>query len=304
MSLLLSHWSAPPGVLLPAAVSVWLYETGLYRMNGGYGRREGPGSAKRASRSQQRWLFHGAIAAALVALVSPMDYWSGVYFWVHMLQHMVLLFVTAPLAVLGAPWLPMIRGLPAVLRRPLLRWTYRSSGGHALRTGLRWLGHPLVAVVALVGVFDLWHVPAMYDATLHFQAVHDLEHLSFLVVGMWYWGQLVGSYPYSPRLDYFKRVWVVAGFLFPSWGLAIGMAYATHPWYGAYAGVPGRHMSLINDQNLAGAIMWVVPMLPLGVAAFWCLNKWLAKDADEDERLAELIRRTRLERGIRVGETS
>ncbi len=303
MSILLSHWSAPPGVLIPAAISLLLYEVGLYRMNGGYNRPAGRGSAKRHSRSQQRWLFVGGVGAAVAALVSPLDYWSGIYFWVHMIQHMVLLFLAAPLVVLGAPWLPMMRGLPAALRIPLLRWIYRSGGGQTLRTGLRWAGRPVAAAVGFDLVIGFWHLPVMFDATLHYQLIHDLEHMSFLAVGMWFWGQVVGSYPYSPRLDYFRRIWVISGVMFPNWALAIGMAYAAHPWYGAYGDIAGRHMSLINDQNLAGAIMWVVPMISLGIGAFWCLNKWLAKDADEDERLAELIGRTRLDSGIRVGET-
>lgn len=294
MDLLFSHWSAPPLVLAGVLVSLVLYERGLRRINS---RSVDSAAAqlRRKRRNTQRYAFWGALLMVVVALASPIDYWSDVYFWVHMIQHMILLFAVPPLVLLGAPWLPTVRGLPLPASRAIVRWVYRSGGGRTLRRTAHLLGHPILATAAFVGTVFFWHVPAIFDATLRVPVLHDTEHVTFLVAGMWLWGQLIGSYPFSPRLDYFRRFWVVAGVLFPNWGLVIGMAYAGHPWYGAYGRVAGRTISLLNDQGLAAAIMWVVPMIPLGIVAFWTLNKWLSKDADEDEQLAELLYRARLE---------
>ncbi|MDA8391605.1 MAG: cytochrome c oxidase assembly protein [Actinomycetota bacterium] len=294
MNLLFSHWSAPPTVLAGVLISLVLYERGLRRIDS----RSGTSAAeleRRKRRHTQRYAFLGGLVMVLVALASPIDYWSDVYFWVHMIQHMILLLVIPPLVLLGAPWMPMLRGLPVPASRAILRWIYRSGGGRLLRRTGRVLGHPLVAVAAFDGTIFFWHVPAMFDATLRIPVLHYTEHVTFIVAGLWLWGQLIGSHPFSPRLEYFSRIWVIAGVLFPNWGLVIGMGYAGHPWYGAYASVPGRGISLMNDQGLAAAIMWVTPMIPFGITAFWTLNKWLSKDADEDEQLAELLYRARLE---------
>ena len=293
MNVVLSHWSVPMGVVIPLVVSIVLYERGMRRINSG---AETPGALqRRKERIQQRRLFLAGNAMVVLALCSPLDYWSDQYFWVHMSQHMVLWFAAPPLLILGAPWLPMLRGLPSGIRQPWLRWLYRSRPGAVLRRVIRFGGHPAIATSAFVGDIYLWHVPVVFNATITNPFVHDFEHVTFLLTGMWLWGQLLGSRPYEPRLGYFSRIWVISGVLFPNWFLAIGMAYSNKPWYSAYHSVAGRAMGVLSDQQLAAAIMWVIPMIPLGVAAFWTLNKWLDKDADEDEQLAELLVRARLE---------
>lgn len=292
MSVLLAHWSAPLGVFLPVAISLWLYERGLSRI-GRSGGTSPEARSRERSRRQQAWLFRGGLLSLLVALASPIDYWSGILFWPHMLQHLILLYLAAPLVVLGAPWLPLVRGLPAPLRRPVLTWIYRTPGGRALRSVSQWLFHPVTATIGLLGGFLAWHIPGAFDLALRYRVVHDAEHATFLLVGVWWWGQIVGSHPYSPRWAPLNRVWAIAAVLFVNWFVAIGMAFSSHVWFPAYIPLAAGHMGALADQQLAAAIMWVVPMIPLGITAFWALNSWLAHEEDDEWRLRALIASTR-----------
>lgn len=303
---LISHWAAPPGVLVPVLLTAAVHARGLRRTTAGHssaGRRSpGPPSARRRQRGREALLFYSGLATVLLALVSPIDYWSGVDFWPHMLQHLILIFIAAPLIVLGAPWLPMLRGLPARPRRKLLRLVYTTPAGGRVRAALHALGHPVVAVAAFLTVFLVWHLTVMYDLTLANPYVHDLEHVCFLVIGVWLWSQLVGSYPYSPRWGPLPRVWLIAAVLFGNWMLAIALTFARTPWYPAYARVTVPHMPLLADQSLAGAMMWVLPMIPLGITAFTCLNVWLDADADDDDHLQAMIDRTRATMSVAGGD--
>ncbi len=289
--IIVSHWSAPWTVLVPMAVVAVLHGRGLAAM--GLGDRRRGLRPRDRRRRQQAVLFWGGLAALVVALASPLDYWSAIDFWPHMLQHLVLVYVAAPLVVLGAPWLALIRGLPARPRRAFLRFFYRQPVGSGIRTSLRVLAQPVVATVGFLVLFLTWHLPVLFDATLHNQVIHDFEHLCFFGGGMWLWSQLVGSYPYQPRWEPVTRVWLIAGVLFVNWMLAIAMAFARNPWYPAYGQVRVPHMGLLADQSLAAACMWVLPMIPLGIATFRCLNVWLARDGDDDARLQVMIAQTR-----------
>jgi putative membrane protein len=286
--LLFEHWSAPVGVLVPVVVTLALHQVGQRRIPAG-----AAGSRRANDRPAQAWLFRAGMVAVVLALASPIDYWSAIDFWPHMVQHLVLIFLAAPLIVLGAPWLPLTRALPARLRRGLLRLLFLSRGGRRLRRAGRALTHPVVAGAGYVAVFFAWHIPAAFDATLRNETIHDFEHACFLAIGVWLWGQLVGSYPYQPRWDPLKRVGLVVAVMFANWFLAISMAFAGRPWYPAYAHVAGPHLPLLADQQLAAAFMWVVPMIPFGVVVGWLMNGFITRDGDDEPRLQALIAETR-----------
>ncbi|MHB1929791.1 MAG: cytochrome c oxidase assembly protein [Acidimicrobiales bacterium] len=289
---LISHWSAPPGVLIPVVITGAVHRRGASAM--GLGRRSQGLRGRQPQRRREARSFYAGLVAVVLALASPVDYWSQVDFWPHMLQHLVLIYVAAPLIVLGAPWLPLLRGLPATPRRALLRLVYRRRAGAWLRSGLRALAHPVVATAGFLSAFLAWHLRGPFDLALTDRFVHDFEHACFLAIGIWLWSQLVGSYPYRPRWEPLSRVWLVATVLFVNWMIAIAMTFARTPWYPAYAHVGVRHMALLPDQSLAGACMWVLPMIPLGIVTFACLNAWLAHDdPDDEDRLQDMIARTR-----------
>lgn len=287
---LFRHWSAPPGVLIPVVVTLALHELGRRRIQNASG---GASRGRERSRRQQAWLFRLGLLSVVVALASPIDYWADVVFWPHMIQHLMLIFLCGPLIVLGAPWLPVVRGLPPGWRRALLRAVYLQRSGRPLRAAGRWVGHPAVATVVFVAVFYAWHVPAAFDLTLENQDVHHFEHACFLAIGILLWGQLVGSHPFRPRWDPLRRFGLVAAVMFANWFLAIGMAFAGRPWYLPYARVAVPHMPLLPDQELGAAIMWVVPMIPMGIVAGWLVVEFINRDDDDEGRLQSLITLTR-----------
>src|SRR5215475_13442157 len=105
MSYLTGHWSFDPFLVVVVAVVIW-HEIGLARL----ARRSRPERTRQ--RRRRSWLFYGGLVVLLLAVQSPVDYWAGDYFFVHMFQHLLLMFVAPTLVVAGAPWQPLLDGLP------------------------------------------------------------------------------------------------------------------------------------------------------------------------------------------------
>ena len=139
-------------------------------------------------------------------------------------------------------------------------------------------GPKAAIVVVLVFSIDLlvWHLPAIYNATLRLASVHDLEHLTFLVVGLLFWDQVISSVKATERLSMLGRAVVVLAGMFVSWGLAIVIAYATQPLY-AYPVTQGG-LSLLGDQEIAAGVMWVPGGTPFVVALLYLGIRWFEID--------------------------
>jgi cytochrome c oxidase assembly factor CtaG len=261
---------------------------GLYLLGG---RRRSRAAGARGH-DAHRWRtvsFLLALAAVVVALQPPLDGLVGVFLWAHMVQHLVLLAVAAPLMVAAAPWLRIWRGLPLSWRRGLARtmvtgrWAapLRAVGGFLARPGEAWL----VFNVNLLA----WHLPWMYDLALRNQAVHDVEHLSFLGLAILFWAMVIDTAPFRSQLTQLQRVGFVLAAMVVSWGLAVVLVFATVPIYSYYAALattpqvvagtliytdPGG-LTAVTDQELAGGIMWVPGSIPFSVAIFVFLYRWL-----------------------------
>lgn len=230
-----------------------------------------------------RWriaAFYAALATIVAALDSPIDDLADRLFWVHMTQHVMLMMVAAPLLVLAAPWLPLWRGLPLRARRRLGSWYVRSPGWRAVRRGAGWLAAPLVAWILFNVDLCAWHVPALYELTLRDQAVHELEHVSFLLLGVVLWLQVLGSPPLRARLDPSSGVLYVLTAATAAWALAVVLALAPSPLYPAYAELASRPggLSALADQHLAAGIMWGPGSVPYAIFVFVALIRWLASE--------------------------
>jgi putative membrane protein len=198
--------------------------------------------------------FVGALGLAFVALVSPLDAASSALLSAHMVQHVLLILGVAPLLALSKPLGPLLLGRPRSLGQWLGR-AWQSAGW--LRRAWAALSQPAVAgplgAVALWG----WHIPLAYQAALGNQWVHDAEHLSFLGTALifWWWVAQPGG-----RHDDKIAAGFVALFAMgmQSTVLALFITAAPHPWYPAYAAsTPAWGLTPLEDQQLAGAIMWV-----------------------------------------------
>jgi cytochrome c oxidase assembly factor CtaG len=199
--------------------------------------------------------FVGGLLAILVAVASPLDAIAPLLLEAHMVQHLLLMMLAPPLVWLGAPLLPLLRGLPQALvvdgLGPFLAWP-------ALRGAARWLGHPAVAWLAFATSFWAWHVPALYGLALSSPLWHGIEHLCFLATGLLLWWPVVQPYPSTPR---WPR-WAMAPYLLladvQNTILAAILVFADRVLYPEYAATPRLFgLSPIDDQVAAGAIMWV-----------------------------------------------
>jgi putative membrane protein len=239
--------------------------------------------------------FATGLVTIVAALDSPLERLADDLFWAHMLQHVLLMLVAAPLIVLGAPWLPFWRPLPLGLRRTLARGIAKSPSCSWLRRVARVVARPRVTWILFNGDLAAWHVPAAYELTLRSGAVHYAEHVSFLVLGMLFWIQLLDSTPFRAQLAPFGRVVYVAAGSVASWLLAVVLMLATSPFYPAqYAGHHG--ISALADQQIAAGVMLGPGSIPYAIVVFYWLYVWLGADEPRPRRAA---RRAPLESGAR-----
>ncbi|HZO62738.1 MAG TPA: cytochrome c oxidase assembly protein [Gaiellaceae bacterium] len=210
--------------------------------------------------------FYGGIATVVLALDTPVDAYADRLFAVHMLQHVLLLTVAPPLLVSGRPWPRLWQPLPLRVRR---------AGARAIAAAAP-LATPPVALALLTATVGAWHVPALYDATLRSDAVHQLEHLSFVATAILFWAVMLGAPPLRARIDGARRCLYFVLAMVPGWILAIVLAFARTPLY-AYAGLRHRPggISGLADQQLAAGVMWVPGSVAYVVAACWSLYSWL-----------------------------
>jgi putative membrane protein len=269
---LIEAWSAwdllvGGGLLLSGAV----YAVGLWRL----WQRAG---AWRGVRWWEALAFATAWSTMAVALLSPLDTLSERLFSAHMTQHELLMLVAAPLFVLGRPLVVLPWVLPARVRLGLRRWQ-----APVLVEGWRKLTAPVVVLLLHGAVVWIWHVPALFEAALHSDAVHAVQHVGFFWTAALFWWALVhGRYG---RLGY--GISVVFVFLTAMHQGVLGalLTFAPESWYPTYAARAEAHaVDAVADQQLAGLLMWVpsgVIFLVIGLALF---AAWLG----EAERRAAL----------------
>ena len=254
-------WDPAPAVLAGAVLSFLLFAHAFARL-----RRRGCTDHTPWSRVA---LFALALAAATLPLVSPLDELGDGYLLSgHMLQH-VLIGDAAPALALVALRGPLLFFL---LPTPLLR---RVARIRRLRRTLAFLLRPRVSLAAWVVVLAAWHVPAAYDFALAHEAVHDLEHASFIAVGLLAWTQLVDPARRNSLRERFGCMIAMGTF-----ALAVGtVLIATAPLYPAYAGQPTRlfALSATRDQQLAGLVMIGEQLAALALCAWFLLPARVAR---------------------------
>ncbi|HEY3218117.1 MAG TPA: cytochrome c oxidase assembly protein [Candidatus Limnocylindria bacterium] len=237
-------------------------------------------------RTWRRWrtaLFFGGLATFVLALASGIELLAGDVFSVHMLQHMLLTIVAAPLLMLGAPVRPLLRGLPAVVRARVIR---PLAGDRAVRGLLHLLRHPLVAVAIYVGGLYLWHWPALYDAAVESDGLHALEHAHFFFGALLFWSVVIdpepfkGTLPYAARIVYLLLAGAAQNTLLG--GLLAFSTRALYAHYGQRAAVLG--IDALTDQRVGGAVMWVPGDAIFLIAASGAFFLWLEMEEREQRR--------------------
>jgi putative membrane protein len=265
-------WSIQPP-LAYVAIAAMLYYVG----GRGYRRRSEP---------RRTAAFAAGLATIVVALESPMDSYADQLFWVHMLQHVLLLTVAPPLILLGRPWPRMWRALPAPSRRTLARTLARSRWTAPIRGLVR----PWPAWLLFNVTFVAWHIPGAYDLTLRSNTVHDAEHAMFFFTGLLFWARVIDPGPLRPRLSWPARIAYVVGAMIVGWVLAITLVLVQHPLYSPnelLAHRPGG-ISALTDQQFAAGVMWVPGSISYTITMMLGVYRWLEPDPKPRPRRSAL----------------
>jgi putative copper resistance protein D len=261
----LRAWNFDPLVVAGIGVTLWWYLRALGRL------RPKPWPKWR-TRS-----FLAGLAALAIALLSPVDVYSGYLLSVHMAQHLLLTMVAPPLLLFGAPLILILR---------TARGSDRDFMVKVLRgRTVKILSKPVLGWVLFVGTLWATHLPAFYNATLHNLGLHVAEHIAYLTTALMFWRPMIGADPGPGRLSYPARLL----FLFLSMpqmaflGLAIYMA--DRVLYSAYIIPSALHgTTALADQHLAGALMWASGMLFMVPAMALVLIDWLRAEDREGAR--------------------
>jgi putative membrane protein len=240
-------WSLSPGVVIAAAIVGGVYVRRWRAV------RLGPSPRRQAEAPIWRLCcFMGSILVALIALISPLDTLADQLFFMHMIQHMLLLDAVPILAILG-------------LTKVILRPATRVISDLERRAGP--LAHPAFAVFLYVSVIWAWHIPAAYDFAVTHPLAHVLEHTTFVVAGSLYWWHLLSPIRARARLRGLGPVVYMASTKLFVGALGMGLAFAPtalYPYYAHHARVWG--ISALTDQGIAGLIMALEQSIVMGVA--------------------------------------
>jgi putative membrane protein len=236
------HWSFDPLVYLPLLTAHWLYGRGVLRV----WRQAGVGRVLPIWRVAA---FLAGEVVVVIALVSPLDPLGETLLAAHMLQHVLLTAVAPPLLLLGLPARAWIWAAPQGWRRLATTGPVR-----VVAAGVEAMSRPLGAAAVATAVTWAWHVPALFEAALEIEWVHTLEHLAFFVSALMAWRGALSLHvaPLGAALAVLM--------VFMSGGMLGGLlTLARSPIYDWYGGRPYLWgLSPLEDQQIAGVLMWVV----------------------------------------------
>jgi putative membrane protein len=268
-----TNWSLDPVALIGIPLIVFLYYRGLQSL----------GARRRFHGTWRPSAFYTGMFLIAVALVSPLDHLSDELFMAHMTQHMLLMMVGVPLILLGAPILPVLRGIPRPIRRRLVIPTFQSL---PVRFVLRNLSRPLVAWPIFIFSIFGWHLPALYEAALANEALHLLEHAIFFLGGYLFWWNVIDPHPLRPNLTYLIRVPYIFLTVVPAFVLGAFLTFSEGAWYPSYElTAPLYGFTGIEDQQLGGVIMWIPGSFIIGTALV--LDLYVAIMKEQQARVAE-----------------
>jgi len=261
----LSSWEFNPSVLIQTATFGALYTRGWWQLH----RR-----ASNLFRFSQLAAFFAGLITIVFALLSPLHEFAGWLLTVHMIQHLLLMMVAPPLILRGAPYLPLLSGLPRRFSNDVVG-PFLSSAG--LRKLARFVSHPVFCWAAFISVNVAWHLPVMYELALRSTAWHQVEHFSFLSSALLFWLPIIQPRPWvapTPR-------WLILPYLiladFQNTALSAFLVFYDRVVYPTYAAIPRiTNLTALEDQAAAGALMWVVSsvffLVPLGLITIELLS--------------------------------
>jgi cytochrome c oxidase assembly factor CtaG len=244
------------------AVLLAIYGTGLVRLwrTAGYGRGIRPFEAA---------AFGAGWITLAIALSPPLDEWSDQWLAAHMIQHELLMVIAAPLIAVSAPMIGSLWAMPAVIRGRIVDAVRRT------RLTVAWSAVTSPASVFLLYAVALWiwHIPALYDAALAQEGVHVVQHLCFfLTAALFWWGIAHGRHG---RTGYGAAVVYVFATAIHGGLLGALMTVSPRVWYAPYLTHPSASLTPLEDQQLAGLLMWVPASIVFVVGGLVLFAAWL-----------------------------
>jgi putative membrane protein len=247
---------------LSLALALFVYASGVMRLWQAAGIGRGV-AVRQAVAFACGWL------AVAIALSPPMDEWSDRWIAAHMVQHELLMVVAAPLFAAGAPLIAVLWALPARARRDAAGQLWRPPFTYVWA----WLTAPLTVFVLHALALWVWHLPALYDYALEHEGVHIVQHLCFLgTAALFWWGVSHGRYG---RIGYGVAVIYVFGTTVHSGVLGALLTFSRRVWYVPYTVNHPAGLTPLEDQQLAGLLMWVPAGLIFVVGGLTLFAAWL-----------------------------
>ncbi len=263
-------WGWEPVSWAALVVTAALYAVGLRKI----------WRASRVGGGVKRWeaaCFVAGWVALFVALVSPLHPWGSVLMSAHMTQHEILMLVAAPLLVLGRPLVVWLAALPPAPARSLAR----ASNAPAWKRAWHFVCNPFVAWLVHAAALWVWHIPALFDATLRSELVHFLQHACFLLTALVFWWAVMTSR--SLAMSYGVALLYMFTTALHTQLLGVLMTFSRTVWYPTYQHTTRSWgLTPLEDQQLGGLIMWIPAGIVYVIAALALFAGWMR----ESERRA------------------
>ncbi|MGH6914502.1 MAG: cytochrome c oxidase assembly protein, partial [Geminicoccales bacterium] len=231
----------------------------------------GEGRSRPTTTRQKTSFILGALTL-FVALGPPLDDWSDHYLLLaHMVQHLLLILLAAPL---------LLYGTPAWLLEPLMRNRVTNAIGY-------WVTRPVIAYAIANAVFVLWHVPMFYEMALRSQPVHVFEHVTLLATALLAWWPTLGPLPQWPRLALPLHSLYYFAMTLPSAAVGAFITFADPGLYAPYD--TARRIfgiDLATDQQAAGLLMWVAVSVIYLLLITYSFFRWASREEAADAEAA------------------
>jgi len=256
-------WTLDPWIIAPLLIIALLHAIGSYRL-----RERAAGGRPRLDRRVM--LFAAGWLVLAASLVSPLHKGGERSFTLHMIEHELIMAVAAALLVIARPGVAMLWALPHSARRRLGEVVRRAC---TRAWGL--LTDPIVATSMQGVVLWIWHMPALFDRALEHEAWHVAQHVSFLASSLIFWWAM--AYGRSARSGYGVSCLCLFATSMIESVLGALMSFSASPWYALYAqmGPTPYGLTPLQDQQLAGLLMWIPGGLVHAAAALLFLRAWL-----------------------------
>ncbi len=272
MTGVLSAWQFTPEITLGLLLFAALYANGM--------RRRARSRKHRRHRGWRSLSFFAGLSSIYMALQSPLDFLSDHLFFVHQIQHLILMMIAPILLMLSAPEAELIAGLPRMVRQAVLAPTVTNS---MVRGIFAFLTHPVTASFLAGGTLYFWMIPHIYDEALRHEGIHYLMHLSMLFTGLLFWWRILdwrrppAGTPYLFRAGMLKVNFMMLAFLGGYLTSKVTVLYGDDSF-------TLLDITTLTDERLGGMILWLPGSAILVTAISLMLWRWV----QECQQLSQL----------------